>query len=255
MIIQYDPIAKGLVNTETITPGIIPNRFFHDQVLKTERLINPHISTKSKIELDMAIGFKLHENSQPFQMGVTGSWIENVGAYNVDNSNIDGLSQIEFQQTKKEQWGRATNKSKMNWQIHFIQENGNQIFEYIGIINLIPALQENDNRIILPRFSVGPEFGYEQVGIDARGTIGQSYGRVIRQLRILKVSFSRIQSDLIDEFYLKVGTIIPHWVIPYHEAISKFPPMWATLTEPPNFSKLDENGWYWNLSLSWKEAY
>ena len=127
---------------------------------------------------------------------------------------------------------------------------------YLGVIGADKtAFQNNDQGIELPRFTASPEFGYEQLGEDMRGSAGQPYGRTIRQLRTISVKFARVKMDIIDFLYRKVGTTKPHWVVPYPEAISKYPPIWATLTEPPKFTGRAENGWYYNVSLSWKEAY
>ena len=129
----------------------------------------------------------------------------------------------------------------------------NAAFDYFALIRTSSPL--NDESIELPRFVVAPQYSYEHLGSNLRGAIGQPYGRTIGSLRTLTVNFVRVKAYQIDEYYKKVGLTIPHFIVPYPENVFNVPPFWGTLEEPPKFTKRDENGWYWNLSLSFKEAY
>jgi hypothetical protein len=126
-------------------------------------------------------------------------------------------------------------------------------FDYFALIRASKPL--DDNTMELPRFIVSPVFAYEPIASDFRGSVGQPYGRTIRQLKTLSVNFTRVKIDLIDEYYNRVSVTEPHFIVPYPEDVENLPPVWGTLTQAPKFTKRDENGWYWNLSLTWKEAY
>ena len=127
------------------------------------------------------------------------------------------------------------------------------VFDHIALIRASTPL--NDESMELPRFLVFPVVSYESIGDDFRGGVGQPYGRTIRRLKTLSVQFARVKAYLIDELYNRVGLTEPHFVVPYPENIYNVPPMWATLSNPPEFTKRDENDWYWNTKLTWKEAY
>jgi len=130
------------------------------------------------------------------------------------------------------------------------------VFDYIGLIRVSePGFAEgNAANLVLPRFVVSPQHGYEPLANAQRGSVGQPFGRTVRQLRTLRVNFTRIRAEPVEGYYRRVSITEPHFVVPYPESL-RVPPMWATLIEPPRFTKRSENGWYWNCSLSWREAY
>ena len=142
------------------------------------------------------------------------------------------------------------------WELYPNYQNF-MLLDYMGVIALDDNKEIINNKLwmSLPRFIVEPKYSYEQLGTSAVGSVGQVYGRIFRQIKTMTVNFTRIKADTLDSYYSNVGTIKPHWVVPYPEAIDKFPPMWAVLTSPPDFTKRAENGWYWNTSLTWKEVY
>jgi len=146
------------------------------------------------------------------------------------------------------------------WSLEF-GKNGNFsvcdcVFDYIGLIRVHrPRLQaELEENYELPRFVSGFQYGYETLAHDLRGSVGQPYGRTIRQLRTLSVNFTRVPADVVDDYFRAVSVTEPHWVVPYPESLS-VPPMWCTVVHPPRFTKRDENGWYWNCRMDWREAY
>jgi len=113
----------------------------------------------------------------------------------------------------------------------------------------------DDNNICLPRFVVAPVSGFEPISNAQRGGVGQPYGRTIRQLRTFTATFTRVQVGVIEDYYYKASLHKPHFIVPYPESVEHVPPIWATLVDPPHFTKRAENGWHWNCVLSWREAY
>lgn len=126
-------------------------------------------------------------------------------------------------------------------------------FDYIAIIRTSTPI--NNETMELPRFVVSPKYSIEQIGNATRGSVGQPYGRNIRQLKTLGVNFTRVKAYLIDEYIEKVGLATPHFIVPYPENVFNIAPFWGTLQQMPEYTKRVENNWYWNLSLNWKEAY
>jgi len=145
------------------------------------------------------------------------------------------------------QWGNVDPTQVTDW--NFCPVN----FDHFALIRSSKPLDENTME--LPRFIISPQYGYNPIAEDLRGSVGQPYGRTIRQLKTLQVNFVRVSIDLIDDYYSKVSIHKPHFVVPYPENVEHCPPLWATLTRPPIFTKRGENGWYWNCSLFWREAY
>lgn len=265
MIIQFASLPDTTDNS-AIIQGITPNRFFHDQTVRFSGLINTQINSNVSERQNVAIGFKFNENSfdyySPYRQGLfittSGKWAEYPKGANANQPSLNGQLGIEFSRyTDREIWARSEDPETKFWSLHFMgMPNNNNILDHLAVINMAPQLSEEETgRMILPRFTVSPEISYSQMGEDLRGYAGQPYGRAIRQLKELRVNFARVQADAIDELYARVGTAEPHWVAPYPEAVTKFPPFWAALTEPPKFTKRGENGWYFNTSLSWREAY
>jgi hypothetical protein len=126
-------------------------------------------------------------------------------------------------------------------------------FEYIALIKV--SEPDNDETIELPRFIVSPKYSYEYLNSAARGSVGQPYGNNIRRLKTLEVQYTRVKAYLIDEYTERAGPAVPHFIVPYPKNVFNVPPFWGTLDGMPEFTKRSENNWYWNLSLSWKEAY
>jgi len=130
-------------------------------------------------------------------------------------------------------------------------------FNYFGFIKTSLSQNDMNNDLLmeLPRFTINPEYTYEVLGTDLRGSVGQPFGRTIRQLRTLEVNFARIKIEAIEDYFRKVSIHKPHFIVPYPKSVSILSPLWATLQGPPEYTKRNENGGYWNCSLTWKEAY
>ena len=126
-------------------------------------------------------------------------------------------------------------------------------FDFFALIRTSSPV--DDNTFELPRFIAGPAFGYAPIGRDLRGSVGQPYGRTINQLKTFNCSFTRVKAEILDEYYNRVSITTPHFIVPYPESVTPIAPFWGILTEPPRFTKRIENGWYFNVRLSWREAY
>jgi len=126
-------------------------------------------------------------------------------------------------------------------------------FEYFAIIRVSKPIDEST--IAIPRFIASPKYSLEQIGNPQRGSVGQPYGRNIRQLKKFTVSFTRVRIQEIEKYIKTVGLATPHFIVPYPENVFNIPPFWGTLQDIPEITKRVENGWYWNLSMSWLEAY
>jgi len=110
----------------------------------------------------------------------------------------------------------------------------------------------------LPRFSPEPESGTALNSAASRSFGGQVFGIRRRSLDSFAVNFPRISAyerEVIKEYVNAVLTTEPHIIDPYPQAREEFPPMYVTLnTENVNFTKRNENGFYYTGSLSWQEA-
>ena len=248
MIIQFGSGVESLIPTNSTRKiEVTPNRFFHD---RTASVHNFRIYHNTATETEIALGFK-HAGGSIFETRVFGGdWTESIGAYLLTNDRAQvGISE-------KDQWLRASGDDN-SLEVHFntTPQNAGIVFDYFAVLNLGKIRPEEKDRLELPRFRTFPKYGWEEIGGGKRGGIGQPYGRVIRRLKTFSVSFERIHNDVLEEYYFRAGTAEPHWVAPYAQAIAKFPPMWATLAAPPEYTKRDEAGWYYNVDLSWKEAY
>ena len=126
-------------------------------------------------------------------------------------------------------------------------------FSYFAVIK--SSIPTDNNTMALPRFVAGPKLGYEVLGSDLRGSVGQPYGRTIRRLKTLEVNYVRVKAEVIDDYFERVSITEPHFIVPYPENVEVVPPFWACLSTAPEMTKRTENGWMWNTKLSWREAY
>ena len=147
--------------------------------------------------------------------------------------------------------------SAATWMLRFGTEaTWNECPAVLDTIGLIRVSAPNDERIMtLPRFVSGVRTGWNVLGGDMRGSVGQPFGRTINKLRTYTVEFQRVHADLIDEYFDRVSTTMPHWIVPYPGDVEHVPPIWGTLTTPPDMRKRNVNNWYFDLRLSWQEAY
>jgi len=127
-----------------------------------------------------------------------------------------------------------------------------------GINNLYLGLLFLGKKIVLPRFEVGPEISKTLNSESSRSFGGQVFGMRRKTLKSFAANFPRIKSyekEIIDEYVETVLNIEPHIIDPYPEARDRFPPMYATLnTNEVSMKKLNEPGFFYSGSLSWKEA-
>jgi len=144
-----------------------------------------------------------------------------------------------------------------SWVLQFGTEAGWDycplVAEFLALIRA--SAPKDENSIELPRFVTGFRSRMEPLGEDLRGSVGQPYGRTVRQLRTYAVEFRRVPARAIEDYYERVSVTVPHFIVPYPENVEHAPPIWCTLAEPPEFAKRDENGWLWNCRLGWREAY
>jgi len=274
LIVQFTDIIDRSLLTDPHAP--LSNRFFHDRAVISAGVFGQ----KNVTHFNIAVVFKPHG---PSKMSIRSNGIIEEASAGLEWATT---GEVCIRLRNKSRTGPVSKRFLARWfeesepsQIVALKSAGEVIrlsdrivdpidwdlldsegsvrLDWLGVIALDQnaALSEGSDFLHLPRFVVAPELGYEQLGSVQRGGIGQSFGRVFRQLRTLRCNFTRVKKDIIDLFYNRVGTAEPHWVVPYPEAVTKVPPIWATLAAPPSFTKRAENGWYWNCSLRWTEAY
>jgi len=111
--------------------------------------------------------------------------------------------------------------------------------------------------ITLPRFVTLPQTNL-QMRQDSERTFGGQVGGVPSEmLRTFAASFARVSAEdmrAIDEYAQSAQNVIPHFIDPYPEARGHVPPMFATIERMGERAKRAENTFYWNTSISWKEA-
>ena len=107
-----------------------------------------------------------------------------------------------------------------------------------------------------PRFTSGPETGMELAALAGRTAKGQVYGLPMPPARTFSASFQRIDRRLkqdMETYIASVQTTLPHIIAPYNPW--EYPALYAALTSAGKFSKRGENGFYFDTSMAWKEAY
>jgi len=112
-------------------------------------------------------------------------------------------------------------------------------------------------KVVLPRFTVRPEFGTELRSTSGRTSGGQAYGLIIPTLDGISVSYLRIpqtEMEIIKDYVQSVQNVIPHVIDAYPEAHDAVPPMYMTLNSAPIRTKREENTFYWDFELNWQEA-
>lgn len=265
MIVQLTDIINKETGLNNIT-DFSNYRFFHDRIASIPpQLFRPVLSDRLSGKREIyAVHFQLNENtvSKTIRIRILNGNILNftngIVRENKDEVSINVSKNLNKQLsicfdcnpiygTWVLQWGNKNPLQKTDW--HYCPAS----FDFFALIRA--STPKNDITMELPRFTVNPEYGHETIGSDLRGSVGQPYGRTIRQLRTLKVNFTRIETDIVDEYFSRVSITEPHFIVAYPEDVSVIPPIWATLAQPPKYTKRDENGWYWNCSLQWKEAY
>jgi hypothetical protein len=110
-------------------------------------------------------------------------------------------------------------------------------------------------RLTLPRFTVNPSF---EIDIRSKAELtrgGQWYGIKTPPLASFSASFAHIDNEArlaLIEYIDAVENITPHLVKPYDTG--KFEALYGVLTDGGKFTKRQNNGFWWDTSLSWKEC-
>jgi hypothetical protein len=110
---------------------------------------------------------------------------------------------------------------------------------------------------ILPRFIVNPKTQIVLRNEAGKTFSGQVMGIPVETLRTFATEYIRISNEdrfLLDNYINGVQMVIPHVIDPYPEAHDQFPAFFATVTNYSVTEKRDENGFFWNLGISWEEA-
>ena len=259
MIFQFTDVVNKGDDINTIT-NFSDYRFFHDRIASIPSTLNYPI-LGGRIDNDREIyilHFNINQITQTQKIririlngkilnhtrGIKREWEDEISIDVV--KNMDRSLFICFD----------CNPIYKTWFLLFGNENGwtkcPVNFNYFALLRA--SKPKDDKTMELPRFTINPTYSYDPIVTDLRGSVGQPYGRTIRQLKTLDVSFARVKTDVIDDYYNKVSISEPHFIIPYPEDVENVPPFWGTLMQAPKFTKR-EDGWYWNLSMSWKEAY
>lgn len=109
----------------------------------------------------------------------------------------------------------------------------------------------------LSRFVVQPSLNLEINGKGSFTPNGNVYGLQWQSLRTLSVAFSRIglnEYNKMNEFIDAVQYTIPHIIVPYDYDEQKIKPLYAALTKAGDFKQRDENGFWFDTAMDWKES-
>jgi hypothetical protein len=123
-------------------------------------------------------------------------------------------------------------------------------FIYLGALYMGEALT-------IPRFVVKPKMGEEFLESSKRSFGGYTYGLDGETLRTLEAEFVRINKfDYLNILrYLRTVTkTIPHYIDAYEGANDVWPILYGTFDGNFEPEKRDENDFYFDFSLQWKEA-
>ena len=126
-----------------------------------------------------------------------------------------------------------------------------------GDSNLYLGLLHFGIKIELPRFIVNPVQSIDLRNQAERSLGGQSYGFISKPLRNFSAQFQRIgkeDMDIIRGYVERTQTVVPHIIDPYPDAHEAVMPFYATLSDGISYTKRNENGFFYDLSLSWLEA-
>ena len=110
-------------------------------------------------------------------------------------------------------------------------------------------------RTAFPRFRPGPGMGLEVTGEAEWTARGAVYGLTWPVLHVFQAAFERIDRETRREMEAYIAAVqytVPHLVEPYDPR--EYPPLYGALTEAGNFTKREENGFYFDTALSWREA-
>jgi hypothetical protein len=271
MIIQYTDVIERNKFSGNLGNVFSDKRFFHDRNFTMPNVQKPYIGGNLDNESQSFIlHFKLSSSTVAKTIKIRGlnSTLKDIKPVFQVHSNWEVIIDVHKNLNNDIFLLFYCDKTYKSWKVHFGEERDitdpstlkhkgwlkcRVAFEYFALLRVSEPL--NDESFELPRFVVSPKYSYEHLGSDLRGSIGQPYGRTIRNLKTLELNFARINSSILDEYYNRVGLTIPHFIIPYPENVSDFPPFWGMLTNPPDYTKRNENGWYWNVKLNFKEAY
>jgi hypothetical protein len=107
----------------------------------------------------------------------------------------------------------------------------------------------------LPLFNIGFKYKRNVLSDQKRTRYGIVYGLKRPTLRGFEVTFQDIDDDkrkLVESYIDTVQFVQPHVVEPYESEL--FQPLYAALTDAGQFGKENQDGFYWDSSLSYVEA-
>lgn len=109
----------------------------------------------------------------------------------------------------------------------------------------------------LPRFTVKAKFDFELRSTASQSMGGQRFGVFRRWLRGLDVTFPRLSNAermALLSYASTVQTVKPHMIDPFPLAHGEEPPMYCCIDDDVDIEKRDESGFFYEVSLKWKEA-
>jgi len=255
-----------VINRDELTPGntitgFSPNRFFNDRHLSIPAdLRQPRLRGMLEGAREIYILYLKINPATPFltlRLRITEGGIisctRGIRKERGDTASIDVKSMAE----KPLAVCFFCSPARATWSLGFGTDDGFDSCPLVAdFFALIRASGPKDgNTMELPRFISGIRNRRETLGDDLRGSIGQPYGRTVRQLRAYSAEFRHVKKHAIEDYYDRVSTTRPHFIVPYPESVDVFPPIWCTLATAPEFRKRNVNGWHFDVRLSWREAY
>jgi hypothetical protein len=121
---------------------------------------------------------------------------------------------------------------------------------YLGYVYL-------GKKMTLPRFAALPTINLQILGQGNRSYGGQVYGLYRRTLTTASVNFIRLTNIERLNITAYINSMLytqPHVIDLWPEAREEFPLMYCTLNSGMEMQKRNEDGFFWDASLSWLEA-
>jgi hypothetical protein len=107
----------------------------------------------------------------------------------------------------------------------------------------------------LPLFKIQPSYEYKSTGAVEWADTGAVYGTSKIRQKTMSVIFERITNEqrLLLEEYIDIADVFnPHIIAPYDAP--EFAPFFGVLEDHGGFAKRNENGFFWDTQLSWREV-
>jgi hypothetical protein len=283
MVVQFvDNIIESTMDT-TITDWRSAEMYFHDRSVVIGTGIQfPRIGNKiNKYGESYTVSFRVNQNSKTpiVALRVSQGRILSVskGLYTAYQAYKENIHEVYFRTA--DNIGRQLS---LSFEIIYSDENavnyGTWHLEFGSVTETTPGQYTTDwktvdlfleapsiirtseeqdkNSILLPKFVVGPAFGFEaSIGEDLRGSIGQTYGYTHRRMRNFSCNFVAKNIDKFMAYFDEVEIHKPHLIVPWDWDCDPVQPMYGTLTSKPIYTKHDRSGWLWDVALTWMEAY